>query len=895
MFAKQMVRALTLAVIGSLLMSTAVFADDIYNNLDTTIDATAETASVEVGATRSVTLMVDPTGGDGKNGCNFQNQQTLVTSVSSSNTSVATVSPSSITWGSCGQATNVTVTANAIGSATISLAQVSNTTSGSFNLAPATFTVNVTQAAPTDTTGPTITPSITGTEGNGGWYTSNVTLSWAVSDAESAVSSSMGCGTTNITSDQGVTTYTCTATSAGGTTSQAVSIKRDATAPSATLSVFAGDSGSNGWYTSNVTVRTSGTDGGSGIASCTADQIQTTETSGTTFNGSCTDNAGNVTGAAPLTVKLDKTAPTAALSVTAGTPGDDGWYTSNVTIHTSGTDGGSGIDSCTADQTQDTDTGGTIFNGSCTDNAGLETLAEALTIKLDKTAPTASLSVTGTEGSNGWYTSNVIVATSGTDATSGATCTADQTQTTETTGETFNGSCRNGAGLTTNATSLTVKLDKSAPVITPVITGTAGTSPWYTSNVDVDWTVEDGISGVPASDDACSVTTSITADSATATSVTCGATNGAGLSDSKTVSIKKDGSAPIISNTVTGTLGNGGWYIDDVMVDWAAPSDPHSGIASADCNDATFTTDTAAATSDCDATNGAGLESSDSVSVKRDATKPTISGAVAPAAPTGDAGWYKTAPTVTFTCGDATSGIASCLVDDGATNSFTLGESSTAQAVSGTATDNAGHIETASVSGLKVDLSNPTNIAFAGGPATGSSHYFGSVPAAPTCTADDAISGFKSCVVSGYGTTVGTHTLTATATDNAGRTATATRTYTVSAWTLKGFYSPVDMNGTLNTVKGGSTVPLKFEVFAGSTELTSTDAIDSFAVTKITCDSGATVDEIELTTTGGTSLRYDTTGGQFIQNWKTPTGSACYRVTMKTDDGSTLVAFFRTR
>ena len=40
--------------------------------------------------------------------------------------------------------------------------------------------------------------------------------------------------------------------------------------------------------------------------------------------------------------------------------------------------------------------------------------------------------------------------------------------------------------------------------------------------------------------------------------------------------------------------------------------------------------------------------------------------------------------------------------------------------------------------------------------------------------------------------------------------------------------------------------------------------------------------------------RYDTTGGQFIYNWKTP-GSAgqCYRVTMATQDLTTLVAYFK--
>ena len=87
------------------------------------------------------------------------------------------------------------------------------------------------------------------------------------------------------------------------------------------------------------------------------------------------------------------------------------------------------------------------------------------------------------------------------------------------------------------------------------------------------------------------------------------------------------------------------------------------------------------------------------------------------------------------------------------------------------------------------DLSDPTNVAFIGGPADGGTYYYGFVPAAPTCTADDIVSGFNHCTVGGYGTGVGGHTLTATAYDNAGRSASATRTYTVSAWTLKGFYS----------------------------------------------------------------------------------------------------------
>jgi hypothetical protein len=62
-----------------------------------------------------------------------------------------------------------------------------------------------------------------------------------VSDAESDISSSSGCDPTTITADTAGTTLTCTATSAGGTSSQSVTIKRDATPPA--LNVAAGASG----------------------------------------------------------------------------------------------------------------------------------------------------------------------------------------------------------------------------------------------------------------------------------------------------------------------------------------------------------------------------------------------------------------------------------------------------------------------------------------------------------------------------------------------------------------------------------------------------------------------------------------------------------------------------
>ncbi len=142
---------------------------------------------------------------------------------------------------------------------------------------------------------------------------------------------------------------------------------------------------------------------------------------------------------------------------------------------------------------------------------------------------------------------------------------------------------------------------------------------------------------------------------------------------------------------------------------------------------------------------------------------------------------------------------------------------------------------------------------------------------------------------------VGSYSVVATIND-ANYQGSATGTLTIGAWTLKGFYSPVDMGTSTttvyNTVKNGSTVPLKFEVFKGTTELTDTAVVSALAK-QITCGTGS-VDDIEVLATGSTSLRYDTTSGQFIYNWKTPSiANNCYSVTMTTQDGSKITAHFK--
>ena len=249
----------------------------------------------------------------------------------------------------------------------------------------------------------------------------------------------------------------------------------------------------------------------------------------------------------------------------------------------------------------------------------------------------------------------------------------------------------------------------------------------------------------------------------------------------------------------------------------------------------------------------------------------------------------------TFTASDATSGIPA------ADESFTLTATAESTKVSGavvpttvtrTITDAAGNSSEASFSAL-IDRTKPTNVAFVGSPADGSTHWTTST-LDPTCTADDALSGLAGCNVTGFSTAVGTHTLTATATDNAGNTETAVRSYTVRDLTHTGFYSPVVMtSGVYNTVKGGSTVPLKFNLQIDGVQQSDTTLVKGFSTAKIQCDGSHLEDPVDIVTTGSTALRYDATGSQFIQNWKTPTTAACYRVTLTTVDNDQLTAWFR--
>jgi hypothetical protein len=82
-----------------------------------------------------------------------------------------------------------------------------------------------------DPSPPVLVSHVVGPHGNADWYVGDVTVSWDVGDPQSGVATEQGCGSVTVSGDTPGTSFTCTATSAGGTTTDRVVVKRDATPP----------------------------------------------------------------------------------------------------------------------------------------------------------------------------------------------------------------------------------------------------------------------------------------------------------------------------------------------------------------------------------------------------------------------------------------------------------------------------------------------------------------------------------------------------------------------------------------------------------------------------------------------------------------------------------------
>jgi hypothetical protein len=602
-----------------------------------------------------------------------------------------------------------------------------------------------------------VTPVIFGTLGANGWYTTNVTVNWSVSDPESVILATSGCDATTLTSDTAGVKLTCSATSDGGETVVSKTIKIDKTAPSVTgTRDRAADS--NGWYNHAVSIAFTATDGMSGVDSCVGPKTYSgPDDAAASVVGTCSDKAGNV-GVASVGLKYDATSPSVTGSSAGRAPDSSGWYNHAVDISFAGSDAVSGIDSCTQATYSGPDTATASVAGTCRDKAGNTSGSATFALKYDGTGPSVTATPSRTADANGWYNHALTVSFSGADATSGRdSCVAPQTYSgPDDAAAAVTGSCRDVAGNSTPK-AFALKYDATAPTLT----ASAGRAPdangWYNHPLTVSFAASDGTAGVDTA--TCPAPQTYSGpDNATA-SLTGACLDNAGNLGTASLSLKYDATGPAVTATPSRGPDANGWYDRPMSVGFSG-SDVTSGLDSCVPDKGYSGPDDANASVTGSCRDKAGNTTPRTFQLKYDATAPQV--AANPARSPDANGWYDHALSVGFTGTDGTSGLASCT----AAKTYS-GPDDPAASVPGSCSDVAGNVGVTSFA-LKYDATAPQMTGASPARVPDANGWYNH-PVTVGFTGSDVTSGVASCADRTYsGPDNGSASVNGTCVDKAG-------------------------------------------------------------------------------------------------------------------------------
>jgi hypothetical protein len=570
-----------------------------------------------------------------------------------------------------------------------------------------------------DTVSPTLTGGATTSPNGNGWFRDDVTVHWTAADARSGVDPATVPGDVVLQGEGSNLTVSASVTDLAGNTRSAVSspVKIDRTAP------VTGISGtSNDWTSAGlVTVTLAPSDELSKVASTTYAVDDGAPQTGTSFTlsdegdhkitYSSTDNAGNVEATRTAHVKIDRTAPSIAHSFTPSGYADGLWTNAaKVVVTFTCTDAGSGVASCTPPADVTSEGAAQTVTGTARDNAG-NAATDTASVSIDRTPPSVVARADRSPNGNGWYSDDVTVSFTCSDqaALSGVkTCSASRTLG-QGANQSATGTATDVAGNTASATLDHLDVDKTAPTITGTPTSEPNAAGWYDNSVTIHWTCSDALSGLDGPCPADSVVSGEGSNLGASASVS----DKAGNTRTAVVSgLKIDSTVPVTTAAVSDPLATG-WYADKVRVTLTG-SDNLSGVVktwyAVDSGSATeysgafdyatpgthtitfWSQDAAGNLEDATAPGH-------SVTVKIDGIKPTITGTAAPAPNT--KGWNNTDVTVSFSCADAESGIASC------PDNTVLDQDGADQYVTGTATDRGGNSDSRTVGPVNVDKTKP--------------------------------------------------------------------------------------------------------------------------------------------------------------------------------------------
>ena len=558
---------------------------------------------------------------------------------------------------------------------------------------------------------PSCTLASSGTVGNNGWYRSNVNIKMT---SNSSYVTNKNVNNTNrdnytLTSDTKGTTIKGTVTNDAGLTGNcSISVKRDTEAPSCNVNA-SGTMGQNNWYTSNVSMSLSATDSTSGVASYGLNansksynsrnsQSLTWDTSGITYYGIVSDNAGNQRDCSKWVKRL-ATAPSCNLQA-SGTVGNNGWYRSNVNIKMTSNSSyvtNKNVNNTNRDNyTLTSDTKGTTIKGTVTNEAGL-TGNCSISVKKDTEAPSCNVNASGTKGWNNWYTSNVSMSLSATDATSGvmkyglnANGTSynnsnNQNLTWDTDGITYYGIVMDNAGNQRDCSS-SVKRLATAPSCSITASGNKGWSDWYTSDIT------NTISSTSPHVSSKKITNNnseryvINWDNDGMT-VSGEVVNEAGLKGSCSTWTKRLAQTPSCSVNLSGTKGQNNWYISNINASVGSSSSHivSSKITNNNSSNYTVNWDTPGITINGSVTNAAGKSASCSSWARRLTQTPSCSINVSGTKGYND--WYVSDVKAEIS---SSSFYVTSKKINGSPNSYTVNWDTNGQALNGTVTNEAG-------------------------------------------------------------------------------------------------------------------------------------------------------------------------------------------------------------
>ncbi len=283
---------------------------------------------------------------------------------------------------------------------------------------------------------------------------------------------------------------------------------------------------------------------------------------------------------------------------------------------------------------------------------GGNTVSTLVPQEADTTPPTITAIASPAPNANGWYRGNVRVRFVCADpGGSGiASFPAAQTLTTEGGGQEVNGTVRDRAGNTATA-SLTLNIDKTAPVVTAVRTPVAGPNGWVSTPVTVTFSASDALSGLALGSLTPPITYSTDRNNTTATGR---ATDLAGNAGSvQLTGIKIDTTKPRITVSLLPAQTGSGWRNAPVTAHFTC-ADSGSGIATC-ASDQVFPNEGRNQTVTGTATDNVGLSATVTATFHIDLTPPTVSTTFS--RPPDVNGWYTSPVTASFHCTDALSGI----------------------------------------------------------------------------------------------------------------------------------------------------------------------------------------------------------------------------------------------